>query len=270
MIAKRIVLCADDYGLSPGVSRGILELLARGRLSAVSCMVVFPEFAEDGAFLRPFVGLADIGLHFTLTGKRSLASVATEMHLHAPPVANIAAELERQIDRFREVTGRLPEYIDGHQHVHLLPVVRDAVVHAAGRIGAWVRLTAEPIDASMWGRPALLQSAYLARASRGLARLAARSGLATNRGFRGVRSFRERAPFRTLFRRMIADARDGTIVMCHPGHPDLLLGNRDPVGAARAAELDYFAGPDFPQDMAGARLVLSRFRDAVTPRAAAA
>ena len=62
MTPTRIVLCADDYGYSPGVSRGIRELLDHERLSATSCMVVFSEFAEDGPLLNrrlelaPFVG----------------------------------------------------------------------------------------------------------------------------------------------------------------------------------------------------------------------
>ena len=57
---RKIVLCADDYGLAPGVSRAIRELLASGRLSATSCMVVYPEFAEDGPLLQPFLGTAQI------------------------------------------------------------------------------------------------------------------------------------------------------------------------------------------------------------------
>lgn len=262
-MAKRIILCADDYGLSPGVSRGIRQLLDRQRLSATSCMVLYPEFAQDGPLLRPFLGSADLGLHFSLTERRSLASVARQAHLRRISVARMTAAVEEQIDKFTNVIGQLPDYIDGHQHVHILPVVREAVVGVASRIGAYVRLTREPIDAAMWRRPSPIELAYLARASRPLSRLAAQFGVPTNCGFRGVRNFREKVPFRNLFRSMIADAGDGSLVMCHPGHPDALLGARDVAQSAREEEFAYLAGDDFPDDLSEAGLTLARLRDAV-------
>ncbi|MGH6887914.1 MAG: ChbG/HpnK family deacetylase [Rhizomicrobium sp.] len=261
MSASRIVLCADDFGLSPGVNRGIVELLEKGRLSAASCMVNYPEFARDATLLQPFAGRADMGLHFSLTESRSIASVAIECHLKPPPPAAMRDEVERQLRKFADAVGRLPDYIDGHQHVHVLPVVREAVVGAAARIGAYVRSTREPIGIAMWRRPSAPESFYLSRASRALDRLAHAAGVETNRGFRGVRTFRETAPFGELFRKMVADAREGTLVICHPGHPDDVLARRDPVCATRADEWNYLSGPDFPADLARAGLALARLRD---------
>jgi predicted glycoside hydrolase/deacetylase ChbG (UPF0249 family) len=263
VMANHIVLCADDYGFSPGISIGIRELLERQRLSATSCMVVFPEFAADGPLLKPYLDRVDIGLHFTLTGDRSLTAVALEAHLRPPPLARMLAALEEQVARFAGALGRLPDYIDGHQHVHVLPVVREAVVRVASRIGAYVRTTIEPIDAAMWRRPAPLESAYLACASRPLGRLALHRGVATNRGFRGVRTFRETVPYRDLFRRMLPGADDGCLVICHPGHADAVLTVRDRVVQARTDEWSYFSGPDFPADLCDSGLVLSRLREAM-------
>lgn len=267
MPERRIVLCADDYGYSPGVSRGIRELLECERLSATSCMVVFPEFESDGPLLKPFLGRADIGLHFTLTAERSLGSVAWEAHVRPPPPAQFIAALESQVSKFVEVIGSPPDYIDGHQHVHVLPVVRDAVIKVAKQIGAHVRSTQEPIDFAMWRRPGFFESIYLARASRGLSGLARKAGVPTNRGFRGVRTFREKVPFRALFRRMIREAGDGCLVMCHPGYADPLLAERDPVHNVREDELRYLAGPDFLHDLANEGVVLSRLEDALHPDA---
>lgn len=263
MAHRRIVLCADDYGYSPGVSRGILELLQQERLSATSCMVVFPEFADDGPLLKPFLDRADVGLHFTLTTDRPLKSVALEAHLRPPPVSTILVALEYQLEIFETVIGRPPVYIDGHQHVHVLPVIREAVVNVAGRIGAYVRDTREPIGPAMLRRPAPLESIYLARASRALSKLARDQRVATNRGFRGVRTFRETGPFRTLFRRMIKDVRNASIIMCHPGHADSLLGERDPVQNAREDELAYLACPDFLRDLEEEGVALSRMAEAL-------
>jgi chitin disaccharide deacetylase len=270
---KRVVLCADDFGLAPGVSRGIMELLETGRLSATSCMVNYPEFGDDARALKSFIGRADLGLHFSLTDSRSISSVALECHLRPPPFSMMLDAVERQVEIFSNAMGILPDYIDGHQHVHVLPVVRDAVVNVAKRVGAYTRVPWEPINQAMWHRPAPLESAYLARASRALAKLARGAGIPTNHGFRGVRTFREKIPFSDLFRAMIAGAGEGCLVMCHPGHIDAMLGGRDSVLEPRADEWSYFSGPDFPADLAGAGLTLSRLRETVAqdglPRAKA-
>ena len=261
MVPRRIVLCADDYGYSPGVSRGIRELLLAERLSATGCMVVFPEFVSDGPLLRPFLGRADIGLHFTLTADRTIRSVAWGAHLRPPPLTQIVAEVERQVAKFRDVIGCNPDYIDGHQHVHVLPVIRDAVIEVAKSIDAYVRSTLEPIDVAMCHRPGALESIYLASASRKLATMARRKGVPTNRGFRGVRTFREKEPFGVLFRRMVRNAGNGCLIMCHPGYADPLLAERDPVQNAREDELRYLAGPDLARDLAEAGVVVSRLAE---------
>jgi len=265
MREKRVVLCADDFGLSPGVSRGILELLEQGRLSATGCMVNYPEFRDEAQALKPFIDRADLGLHFSLTDSRPISSVALECHLRPPALSAMLDEVERQLEKYLNAMGVVPDYIDGHQHVHVLPVVRDAVIDVAQRIGAYVRIPRDPIGLAMWRRPAPYESIYLSRASRALAKLAQDTGVVTNRGFRGVRTFHEKVPYGDLFRRMIAGAGDGCLVMCHPGHSDALLAGRDPVRDERVGEWGYLSGPDFRADMADAGLVLSRLRDA-TPQ----
>ena len=67
---RRIVLCADDYALSPGVSAGIRELLAAGRINATSVMTIFPELEAEAKSLAALKGPIpfQIGLHATLTG----------------------------------------------------------------------------------------------------------------------------------------------------------------------------------------------------------
>lgn len=260
---RRIILCADDYGLSPGISRGIRELLAMRRLSATSCMVVYPEFPEDGPLLRPFLHQADIGLHFTLTADRPLSQVLLSGWLRRFDPCAMRADLAGQIELFTSALGWPPAFIDGHQHVHLLPGARQAVIEAAANIGAYVRSTREPMNARMLTGPAPMDSAYLSWAARPLTRLAREKGARTNTGFRGVRSFKERAPFGDLFRAMISGAQDGSIVMCHPGHLDEMLVARDPIHRQREEELAYLASHDFPSDLAAAGLQLARLADSL-------
>ncbi|MBN8920742.1 MAG: ChbG/HpnK family deacetylase, partial [Rhizobiales bacterium] len=67
---RRIILCADDYGIAPGVNAAICDLVARRRLNATSVMVVGPalDAAAIDALAKAAEGTAQIGLHFTLTG----------------------------------------------------------------------------------------------------------------------------------------------------------------------------------------------------------
>jgi hypothetical protein len=262
---RKVVLCADDYGLAPGVSRAIRELLANGHLSATSCMVAYPEFAEDGPLLQRFLDRADIGLHFALTADKPLRSVLIAGWLRRLDSRTIREELQRQIDIFVATIGVTPAYIDGHQHVHLLPGVREAVTEAAGKLGAYVRSTREPITRAMLDRPAPVDSAYLSWAARPLLRLANRRGARTNTGFRGVRSFNEQRPFRDLFRQMIGGAASGSIVMCHPGHVDEALCGRDPIHRQREEEFAYLSSDHFTSDLATAGLQLTTLRDALQP-----
>src|SRR5512134_75197 len=68
---RRIVLCADDYGISPGVSAAIRDLVARGRINATSAMTVAPSLTKAEAAslsaLKADAPNLQIGLHFTLT-----------------------------------------------------------------------------------------------------------------------------------------------------------------------------------------------------------
>ncbi|HEX3063963.1 MAG TPA: ChbG/HpnK family deacetylase [Dongiaceae bacterium] len=262
MAIAGIVLCADDYGIAPGVSQAIRDLLGRGRLSATSCMVVSPDFTAEGPLLRPFLDRADIGLHLTLTLDRPLGNLMRDAYLRRLDSQAIAAEIDRQIESFSRALGRAPDFIDGHQHVHLLPGVREPVLAAAKKTGAYLRVSDESLGAIRRSRVAAGKSLFLSLMARPMARLAASGGIRRNSGFRGGRSFAEREPFRALFQRMIDGAPAGTIVMCHPGLVDAALVGRDPVTAAREDEYRYFQSEEFPADLAAANLRLCRLKDA--------
>ena len=142
---KTITLCADDYGLSHGVSVGILEALRAGRLSAVSALTNGARWPALGRDLLRENFDADVGLHFNLTLGAPLAA----MPIFAPdgvfppvsrviklaarkklPMDEIRAEIERQLDRFEAVMELPPDFVDGHQHVQALPGVRGALLDA--------------------------------------------------------------------------------------------------------------------------------------------
>src|SRR4051794_32480466 len=158
---RRIWLCADDYGLSPGVNRAIRDLIERGRLNATSVMVVGAAIgrAEVSALQAAAAKTprCAIGLHVTLTAPfRPLTMhfkpIEGGMFVTFPKLLRagllrrldpeiIHAEVMVQLSAFAEIFGRGPDFVDGHQHVQLFPQVRDAFLTAvkAAAPAAWVR-----------------------------------------------------------------------------------------------------------------------------------
>ncbi len=264
-----IVLCADDFGLAPGVSRGIGELALDRRLSATGAMVTFPEWAEAATDL---IGLRDViatGLHLNLTVGRP-ASGAESLPLRDdgcfPGLADwiartasgrldrtgIAEEIAAQIAAFEGGVGALPDFIDGHQHVHALPGVRNGLVDAIARF----RWRAPPFVRSPGDRPAAIarrrvaaaKAAAVATLSAGFPNLLKRNGITTNDSFAGFSSFTPGSDFRAELEASFQAAGTCHLVMCHPGHVDGVLAGRDPLLGRREEELEALARwDDLPQ-----------------------
>ena len=137
---RRIWLCADDYGLAEGVNRAIRDLIGRGRLNATSVMVVGPAIGRDEVAALKTVAAASprcaIGLHATLSAPFRPLTMHFRptdggMFLAFPKLLRmgllrrldpemIRAELLVQLATFKDMFGRAPDFVDGHQHVHVL------------------------------------------------------------------------------------------------------------------------------------------------------
>jgi predicted glycoside hydrolase/deacetylase ChbG (UPF0249 family) len=265
---KRLILCADDYALAPGVSRAIRELAAAGRLNATSVMTAGDDLgAEAAALLAAAPAGFRIGLHVTLTGGLTpltaprlprfwadIAPLLAAAFLRRLDRGTLAAEIEAQFAAFAAAFGRTPDFVDGHQHAHLLPGIRDLVLDALQRQapGAWLRQCRGPRGA---GRG--MKGRVIAALSGGLARQAARRGIPTNPAFSGAYDFRDADAFPAIFRDFLESLPDGGLVMVHPGHVDAVLRAIDPVHEPRERERAYLAGEAFPRDLATAGFRLS-------------
>jgi len=274
---RRTWICADDYGISPAVSAAIRDLVGRGRLNATSVMTTAPSFspaeAEALASLNSAGRRVAIGLHVTLTAPfRPLSASFRPLHGGAfPPLgsmmglaafrrvdrAALAAEITAQLAAFSAAFGRLPDFIDGHQHVHLLPQVRDEVVGTTRRVApaAWLRQcgSARPVKDRLDDRKGL----FIDWLSRGLRPRAAALGIAVNPAFAGTYDFREDADFARLFPQFLDRLPDGGLIACHPGRVDPELERLDPLTTLREKEYDYLAGDDFRKVLAAHRATLA-------------
>jgi predicted glycoside hydrolase/deacetylase ChbG (UPF0249 family) len=275
---RKLWLCADDYGISPAVNRAILDLIGRGRINAASVMVTTPAFSASAAQeLSDFAGSnrAAIGLHFTLTAPfrpaartyRPLArdgaflslvgTFALGLGRRLDPDA-LTAEVEHQFAAFRAAFGRSPDFVDGHQHVHLLPQVSDAVLAAIKRTapGAWIRQCGRA--APLWRRFGDPKGLVLDFLSVRLRRRCAASGVHTNPAFAGTYDFRRDTAFDALFRSFLQGLPDGGLVMCHPGFVDAELRRLDAFTAMREREHAFFGGEQFAALLAAEGFELAR------------
>jgi hypothetical protein len=264
---KRLILCADDYALAPGVSQAIRELAAAGRLNATSVMTPGPDL---GAEAKQLLAVASpgfqIGLHVTLTGGLMPLTVPRLPRFWPgiPPLMAaaflrridrnaVAAEIEAQFAAFSEAFGRPPRFVDGHQHAHLLPGIRDLVLDAIKHHApsAWVRQCRGPHGA---GRG--VKGQVIAALSGGLKRAAAARSIAINPAFSGAYDFGQAERFAAIFPGFLRDLPEGSLVMVHPGHVDEALRRVDPIHAPREQEFAYLAGDVFPTDLAAAGFAL--------------
>ena len=274
--ARRIWLCADDYGLSPGVNRAIRDLIARGRLNATSAMVVGPAIGRDEAASLAAVA-ADrprcaIGLHVTLTAPfrpltmhfqpldggmfPGFAKLLRAGLLRRLDPEIIQAELTVQLTAFGELFGRAPDFVDGHQHAQLFPQVRDAFLAAVKQAapGAWVRQGGrnQPL-ARRLGAPKALVLDILSAQFR---RRAARAELAFNPGFAGAYDFSRQPDFGSLMRQFLDGIPENGLIMCHPGFVDDILVELDPFTAQREHEHAFLGGEQFPPLLAANKVTL--------------
>jgi predicted glycoside hydrolase/deacetylase ChbG (UPF0249 family) len=253
-----IILCADDYALSEGVSRAIGELAAARRLSATSAIVTtahWPAMAQRLIVHRAHLAL---GLHLNLTlgsplGKMpglapsgrfpGLAALMANAAICRLDSKEIRAEVERQLDRFEGTLGYPPDHIDGHQHVHVLPIVRRAVLEAAvARYAHRPPLLRNPADriASIRARGVAVGKALAIGAlSCGFTHAALRRGLPINDSFAGFSDFSVARPYGDELGGDFHLAGQRHIVMCHPGHVDAELERVDPVVERRGMEYDH-------------------------------
>jgi predicted glycoside hydrolase/deacetylase ChbG (UPF0249 family) len=148
-VSRRLIVNADDFGLTPGVSRGILGAHRRGIVTSTTVLVTQP--AEPDVIHEALdAGLA-LGLHVNLTlgtplsGARSLVGEDGRFVRDARRAASRASardvetEVEAQVEKFVALAGRAPTHLDSHHHVALYSPVREIVIATARRLGVAVR-----------------------------------------------------------------------------------------------------------------------------------
>jgi chitin disaccharide deacetylase len=263
---RHIWLCADDYGMSPAVNVAIRDLVVRGRINATSVMVVAPNFYRSEAVSLNILNASEtrvaIGLHVTLTAPYqplsrnfqpvcdgiflSKRETARHSFLHLLQREMLESEISSQLQEFITAFGRLPDFVDGHQHVHLFPQIREALLSVVKNVApnVWVRQCGR--IGPLHKRVADGKAIALDMLSNGFRRLANRYGVRVNPAFAGTYGFAKDADYSQIFPKFLRGLPDGSVVMCHPGFVDAELQRLDPLTTLREREYLFLIGSSFP------------------------
>jgi chitin disaccharide deacetylase len=159
--ARTLIVNADDFGLTRGVSRGILQAHARGIVTSTTVIVNRPL---DPALIEELEasGLG-VGLHLNLTlgppvsNPKRVSSLVDDEGAFIRDAREVAArankdeariELGNQIDAFRRLLGRFPTHLDSHHHVGRHEPILELVLDFAKAITAPVRSQDEHVRAA--------------------------------------------------------------------------------------------------------------------------
>ena len=257
-MTKQIAIVVDDFGEHATINAAAVQLARAGRISAISCMVGGPAWRDGATALReldrPHV---DLGLHLDLTqyplgeSPRPLPRLIGAACLRRLDRRRLQSEVERQCDAFEAAVGRAPDHVDGHQHVHQLPQVREVLVDTLCRRydpRPWLRDTRRArladglLDATQMR--ADTKAAVIERLGAGpLRRLAASRGVRQNRRLLGVHGLHADAPtYRRLLGAWLRIAETRDLLLAHPACTE---GGIGAMAANRAAEYAVLSSAEF-------------------------
>lgn len=231
-----LILTVDDFGMHAGIDAAVLQLGALGCVTATSCLVLAPRWQEAARELTPAVRQQlDVGLHvdFTEFGgqARPLNRLIQMSLLRRLDPATVRRQIALQLDTFEDALGTPPDYIDGHQHAHQLPQIRDALIdEVQQRYGAkpWIRISNPPSGHALKG--------FVIRqlGAAPLARIVTAAGLRQTTRLLGSYDFDlSEAEYKTRLEHWLDIARPGDALMLHVAAS---VPGDDPIGPARLIE----------------------------------
>ena len=257
----KVCFCADDFAMNPQIDQAIFRLIERGSLQATSCMTQSPLWANEALKLKQYATTIDIGLHLNLTHvfdvqtfSYPLAKLMLRAWSHQLEKTLIRKSIQQQWDHFIEVMGQEPHFVDGHQHVHQFPVIREVLIDflKEQRFKGWVRSLSQTVNLA----PHQFKSQLLQMlGARRLTRLCQDAKIAQNIQFAGIYDF-SITNYRNLCQQWFSHAEQQLLIMCHPstGLSDTL----DSIYNARSQEYNYLMSAQFFQDCENNNIKLCR------------
>lgn len=270
----RLIINVDDLGLSTAVNEAVIQLAELGRIGASSYMVGGTITNSEINQLKQLN--VDVGLHLDLTGifpstlRGSLKSIIVASYLRRFSPVQVTDIIKRQLDGFEDRFGHAPVFIDGHQHIHQFPVIRQCLIKeltnrysneiSKGTLSA--RVTTPLInDIKSWIIYTL--GGYAWRRS------CENNHIKINDKFGGVYGFdADSQQLASLWDQWLKSTPRNTacpsptLIMCHPAVPSNSW--QDEIKAAREIEFDWLKSHDFEDLLHKYNVKLLRWSDAIS------
>jgi len=231
-------------------------------------MTTTPHWVTDGLKLNALEH-CDIGWHVNLTEGTPLTKAKSltqnGQFLSLPQLMQRAftrqlnqrelyEELDAQLSAFKEVAGHTPDFIDGHQHIHHLPMIKNQLLklyqEKCAQHQTYIRLT-HPSLSSVFKTIQSPKSTIIGlTGGRSFPRLLKNRSIPHNSSFSGIYNFAQSHQYRRYFKDFLQASTTKGLIMCHPGNGS--QGNQsedhDPMGHSRYNEYQYFNSDDFIND----------------------
>ncbi len=225
-----MILCADDFGLNDKVSEGILNLIKRGKINSVSCLVITECWKNKSKNLKPFLGKIETGLHLSLTvpkafdcPEQTLGTLIRKSYLGQLNKTQITNEFFKQMESFKKHMGQMPDYVDGHQFCHLFPTVRESLMELAKEFSfkknkIYVRVFRQPPKniPNIRFLPVWILNQVASLASKKLIKLLEKKGISLNNRLFGYHPY-SITPMEYFTYYLKEKPGEKDIFFCHPG-----------------------------------------------------
>ncbi len=272
MRTRSLLVVADDFGIGPQTSRGILDLAKLGRVTGTVLLVNSPHAEDAVQAWRQADCPLEVGWHPCLTLDRpllspgkvaslvdgsgrfwSLGQFLIRSRIGKINSAHVDLELRAQLERFVALTGGIPRLVNFHHHLHVFAPVERVLLRILGELEArpYLRRVREDLGAIVTVPGGRLKRLFLTWHGRRCGRGLAGAGLPNNQTLAGIST-----PASVLdpdyLTRWIRQVRGQVVELtCHPGHRDETLIGRDCTARdgrvdARVAEFNHLASDRFP------------------------
>lgn len=269
-----MIVCADDFGISQSVSDGIIELLSMERLTAVSCMLNYDKNIDNQMVkLINYKSNCDIGLHLNLTSGRPLTNgldsssglvdqrgsflsfnkLLKNVLTNRVNTSILFNEIEKQLNFFALLTNFLPNFIDGHQHVQQLPIIRDVLLELCAKIYKnnkfYLRVGTFPLRQAIVNNLSLrmiIGSVSIDLFAKRYNQMIKSRKILCNNNLLGYHNYNSEERFEDVFSKYLTlVSSNNDIFFMHPGYIDDDLISRDSLVNGRLTNLEFMKSDCF-------------------------
>lgn len=249
------------------MSLGIRDLVSAKRLSAVSCMSNSPNWYTEASYLKPIADDIDVGLHFNITHRfdnnktMGLGKLILQCLSRTVDRKWLEQEFNFQLDNFEQAFHQAPDFIDGHHHVHVFPVIRQIIIKVLNkRYGVKNNIWLRRIDFALQEQESFIKSFIIKMLAVNFDKLILTNGYQLSGNFTGSYSHGGDISYAELMDKWLSTATDKTLIMCHPRRGD--LNSAAPNMYISDAEYNYLNSHEFIKSCEKYNFKISRLKSA--------